>query len=219
MNMSLATIDTKEKSDDITALLRKEIINVNPLWIGAVANGEDRHYVWISNGHTVTFTNWFQGEPNFYAKSEYCLQTGFSENLQWNDDRCHRSFGLICDYGQNMDIRNKLQQLEDKTKNLQEELQDNETKLQAELVKKAQLQKDLDISQEKYQEQLAKEQQLQEDLDKNNEELQDKLIKEQDLQDGLNKTQSLVKWLLNMKKPDSSFNEDKRISNIFVNIN
>ncbi|XP_065357557.1 lectin subunit alpha-like [Calliphora vicina] len=121
--MSLATIDTKEKSDDITSLLKKTLVNVNPLWVGAVANGNDRLYVWISTGNKVTYTNWYEGEPDFYNNNEYCLQTGWSNKIQWNDHECHKQFGLICELNQQYHF-----------------IEEIETKLQKEVVKEQQLQ-------------------------------------------------------------------------------
>lgn len=49
MDMTLATIDSKEKSDEITDLLRNTFTNVNPAWTGGVAIGNDHHFVWASN--------------------------------------------------------------------------------------------------------------------------------------------------------------------------
>ncbi|KAI8119825.1 Lectin subunit alpha [Lucilia cuprina] len=130
MNMTLATIDTKEKSDEITELLRNTFGNVNPVWIGAVANGDDRHYVWISTGKRVVFTNWYVDEPDFHNNNEYCLQTGWSNQIKWNDHECHLHFGLICEYTDHHDIQKEMHE-----------------KLQEEMAKQEELQKELDRNQ------------------------------------------------------------------------
>ncbi|XP_046805797.1 lectin subunit alpha-like [Lucilia cuprina] len=99
MNMTLVTIDTKEKSNEITDLLRNTFGNVNPLWIGAITSGANPlEYVWISTGNKFTFTNWAPGQPDFYMNQEYCVQTGWSDEIKWNDHYCFTNFGVICEY-------------------------------------------------------------------------------------------------------------------------
>lgn len=57
MKMALITIDSQEKADEITDLLKKTFEKVNSAWIGAVATGNDHEYAWISNGEKLNFTN------------------------------------------------------------------------------------------------------------------------------------------------------------------
>lgn len=127
MDMTLVTIDSKDKSDEITDLLRKTFTNINPAWTGGVAIGDDRHFVWVSDAANAQFTNWSPGEPSFSDNNEYCLLTGWKSNLQWNDANCHSKFGIICEYSQHYHV--------------QKEMHD---KLQEHLVKEQQLQTELD---------------------------------------------------------------------------
>ncbi|XP_065357591.1 lectin subunit alpha-like [Calliphora vicina] len=129
MKMSLATIDTKEKSDEITDLIKNTFSKINPLWIGGVAIGTDHHYVWTSTGDKFTFTNWAPGEPSYFSETELCLLTGWSDKILWNDHQCHKNFGVLCEYSE---LYNREQEIETK---LQEEVV-KEQKLQAELDKK-----------------------------------------------------------------------------------
>ncbi|XP_037822321.1 lactose-binding lectin l-2-like [Lucilia sericata] len=130
MNMSLATIDTKEKSDDITDLMKATFSNPNPLWIGGAATGSDHHYVWISNGEKFDFTNWNPGEPSYYSESELCLLTGWNAELRWNDHQCHKTFGMLCELSQYYYWEEEIQE-----------------ELQREVADKQQLQNNLDKSQ------------------------------------------------------------------------
>lgn len=102
MKMALITIDSQEKSDEITDLLKKTFEKVNSAWIGAVATGNDHEYAWISNGEKLNFTNWSNGEPTKSdVYNEYCMLTGWPRKLQWDDNDCHSRHGFICEYHQN----------------------------------------------------------------------------------------------------------------------
>ncbi|XP_065368984.1 ladderlectin-like [Calliphora vicina] len=134
MNMSLVTIDTKEKSDEITDLMKNTFAKVNPLWIGGVAIGSDHHYVWISTGRKFTFTNWAAGEPSYSSETELCLLNGWSDKMLWNDHQCHKNYGVMCEYGKDynrvQEMKTKLQDELDKEQNLQTELDKKQLMLQ-----------------------------------------------------------------------------------------
>ena len=101
MNMSLVTIDTKRKSDDITALLKNNFGKRVPLWIGGTVNGVNpRQFVWIATGKKFVFTNWAVGQPDFAGSNEYCAQTGWTDNMEWNDHVCGLPFGFMCEHKQ-----------------------------------------------------------------------------------------------------------------------
>lgn len=107
--MSLVTIDTKMKSQDITALLTDVFGKRIPLWIGGVINGDNpRHFVWISTGKKFLFTNWGPGQPDFAGNNEYCAQTGWTNNMEWNDHVCSNKFGFMCEYSHYYRCKNEL---------------------------------------------------------------------------------------------------------------
>lgn len=98
MNMSLVSIDSKRKSDDITALLKKTFGRKMRLWIGGAVNGVNpRQFVWIETGKKFVFTNWAPGQPDFAGSNEYCAQTGWTDNMEWNDHVCGLPFGFMCE--------------------------------------------------------------------------------------------------------------------------
>lgn len=177
--MNLVTIDTKMKSDEITTLLKNNFDNINPLWIGAVAsNGKKRQYVWISNGQAISYSNWYRGEPNFYNNNEYCVQTGWTKHVQWNDGVCSKSYGFICEYNHTI-------------QEIKRNLDEAQTKIQ-------QLQKEEKKSKAQLQEELKKKKELEDNLKKNIEELQ---LKEQKFEVYYNKTESFLNWFLYSEKP------------------
>ncbi|XP_065368433.1 lectin subunit alpha-like [Calliphora vicina] len=99
MNMSLVTIDTKLKSQEITSLLNDIFGKRIPLWIGGTINGVNpRQFVWISTGKKFTYTNWANGQPDFAGNNEYCAQTGWTNAMEWNDHVCSNQYGFMCEY-------------------------------------------------------------------------------------------------------------------------
>lgn len=98
MNMSLVTIDTKTKSDDIAALLKNNFNKHIFLWIGGCVNGTDpRQFVWIATGKEFTFSNWGTNQPDFSHHNEYCAHLDYSTTVTWNDNICQSTLGFMCE--------------------------------------------------------------------------------------------------------------------------
>ncbi|XP_037822316.1 lectin subunit alpha-like [Lucilia sericata] len=115
MDMSLVTIDSQEKSDDLNALLTNTFGTINPLWIGALLNDlSPRQYSWISTGDNLTYTNWADGQPNFLARQEYCIQVTSTEDpdhpIQWDDEKCSRPYGFICEYSRYHNLEEEMKE-------------------------------------------------------------------------------------------------------------
>lgn len=126
--MALVTIDSQEKFDEITNLLKNTFTKIKPAWIGGVATGEKHEFVWISNGKKQTFTNWSPGEPS-NRENEICQLTAWPPNLQMDDHICSMKRGVICeyskDYHQQMNLHEKLQEELTKEAELKSELDRN----------------------------------------------------------------------------------------------
>ncbi|XP_065363442.1 lectin subunit alpha-like [Calliphora vicina] len=99
MNMSLVTIDSKLKSEEITALLNDIFGKKTNLWMGGAVNEDNpRQFVWISTGRKFTYTNWANAQPDFASNNEYCAQTGWTNAMEWNDYKCFNKLGFMCEY-------------------------------------------------------------------------------------------------------------------------
>lgn len=125
--MTLVAIDTKEKSDEITDLLKKILGESHPLWIGAVARGQNAYqYSWITSGNKVEFTNFSPGQPDFLENGEFCLQVAWNNAMQWNDHACQYLFGFICEPKQQQyheeELEKQLKQQESKLQQMEKEL-------------------------------------------------------------------------------------------------
>ncbi|XP_037822314.1 lectin subunit alpha-like [Lucilia sericata] len=121
MNMSLVTIDTKLKSQDITALLTDIFGKRIPLWIGGVVNGNNpRQFVWLATGKKFTYTNWGPSQPDFAGNNEYCAQTGWTNAMEWNDHVCSNQYGFMCEYSRYHRCQEEMQtKLQEDMKNQQ----------------------------------------------------------------------------------------------------
>lgn len=69
-----------------------EYINsfINPdyhYWIGLSDLVQEGHFVWESDGTTVEYSNWYEGEPNSHG-NEDCVILYASFGMQWADDDC-----------------------------------------------------------------------------------------------------------------------------------
>ena len=100
MNMSLVTIDSKNKLDDITALVNTSFSQGAHLWLGGCVNAIDPlEYVWVATGKKFEFNNWAPNQPDFSNSSEYCAHMRASTML-WNDILCTYQMGFMCEYSQ-----------------------------------------------------------------------------------------------------------------------
>ncbi|KAM7361066.1 lectin subunit alpha-like [Cochliomyia hominivorax] len=101
MNMSLLTIDSKSKSENINQIVLKTFGKNVVLWVGGYAVGPNRQYTWVATGEEFTYTLWSGPNPDFYNKEEFCMQIGWSSSMGWNDNNCIKKFGFICEFRPN----------------------------------------------------------------------------------------------------------------------
>ncbi|XP_059223210.1 lectin subunit alpha-like [Stomoxys calcitrans] len=80
------------------------IVEYNPphLWIGLhdnlnTAETLKRPFFSIVDGSQIKFSYWNNGEPNNALYSEHCTHIGMANNFKWNDDKCEKKFGYICE--------------------------------------------------------------------------------------------------------------------------
>ncbi|XP_037827285.1 lectin subunit alpha-like, partial [Lucilia sericata] len=100
MNMTLVSIETQHKSEEINTLV-KSIFNKNViLWVGGILTHypDARNYIWISTGEKFSYTFWKHQNPDFSLNNEYCIQLVSASNMEWNDNVCEVKYGFICEY-------------------------------------------------------------------------------------------------------------------------
>uniref|UniRef100_A0A1I8QD53 C-type lectin domain-containing protein n=1 Tax=Stomoxys calcitrans TaxID=35570 RepID=A0A1I8QD53_STOCA len=95
-NMVLITVDTWEKNEDLTQLLRENSLKSN-LWIGGHDWGDKGRFVWSSTGKRFTFTNWSKGNPDNVRDVGSCVHYWKSADYEWNDAQFNNTFGFICE--------------------------------------------------------------------------------------------------------------------------
>lgn len=56
------------------------------------------HWVWLSSGRPIVYTNWEAGEPNGGVIKEVCLEMRIlNHGLTWNDLGCSSNLYFICE--------------------------------------------------------------------------------------------------------------------------
>ncbi|CAH1779946.1 unnamed protein product [Owenia fusiformis] len=65
-----------------------------PLWIGLNNRDTEEGHKW-SDGSSVTYTNWADGEPNNWGDRENCVEMKNSDG-KWNDMNCGRTRNWVC---------------------------------------------------------------------------------------------------------------------------
>lgn len=135
--MTLVTIETTAKSEEINSLVIKSVGRTY-LWIGGIAT---RHpapnkFVWLKTLNQITSTFWHDNYPQFSRDNEYCILIGFTANMKWANNNCVLKYGYICE-----EDSEKLKQ-QDLQKNLTLEIKEREN-LQQELEKQKAIAEDL----------------------------------------------------------------------------
>ncbi|XP_023305753.2 lectin subunit alpha-like [Lucilia cuprina] len=100
MNMTLVSIETQPKSEEINTLVKSIFKKNIILWVGGILTHypDSRNYIWINTGEKFTYTFWKYLNPDFSLNNEYCIQIGSASDMEWNDNVCAVKYGFICEY-------------------------------------------------------------------------------------------------------------------------
>ncbi|MEO1229853.1 MAG: lectin-like protein, partial [Myxococcota bacterium] len=87
------------ESEDENALLGPRVReHTNRVfWMGAHDRTEEGSFLW-TDGSTLSFSAWAQGEPNDSGGAEDCAQGNFRAALTWNDGRCGGNQTFVCEF-------------------------------------------------------------------------------------------------------------------------
>ncbi|XP_073822448.1 uncharacterized protein [Musca autumnalis] len=91
LKMTLLAVDSYSKRQEISKL---QLPSYAQVWIGGHDLKNSRSFEWISNSQAFSYTFWYKDEPN--SKEENCVEMTYP-NMGWNDVRCSRSRGFICE--------------------------------------------------------------------------------------------------------------------------
>lgn len=96
--MTLLTIDTDKKSNEINNLVKKTFNKSIKLWMGGIMSRyPQKQYIWLSNGEKFDYTNWESTNPNFLNDEQFCVEFGYDKNMGWNDLGCDYKRGFVCE--------------------------------------------------------------------------------------------------------------------------
>nr|XP_006824161.1 PREDICTED: chitinase-like protein PB1E7.04c-like [Saccoglossus kowalevskii] len=92
----LASLSTRTVSDGVIQFIIDNNIDdgLVDYWIGLNDISQEGSYIWI-NGDPFVYTNWSRGNPNNF-KNQDCGQLWTSRNFLWDDAKCSRDKGYIC---------------------------------------------------------------------------------------------------------------------------
>jgi hypothetical protein len=97
--MSLASIASARDSETLAATAAAEGVSI--YWIGGnrVANSgvDSNDWTW-GDGSVLTYSDWIDGEPNFWKKKEWCIRVGHPNipGKGWNDANCAKQESFAC---------------------------------------------------------------------------------------------------------------------------
>ena len=98
---TLATISSSYDQENVinaakAAGIYKDSNNYR-VWIGFTNLLSSDNYEWV-DGSAVTYTNWYNGEPNNVNDREHCGEIRSKYGGQWNDEGCDRytADGFVC---------------------------------------------------------------------------------------------------------------------------
>ncbi|XP_065362212.1 lectin subunit alpha-like [Calliphora vicina] len=122
MNMSLLTIDSVTKSNEINQLVQKTFGKNIPLWVGGIMTRHPtRHFIWLPMGKPFIYTYWEGNNPDFANYNEYCVEIGWGNKMEWNDKYCNHQIGFVCEPNpQLLKIENLQRQLQQAVEKVQE---------------------------------------------------------------------------------------------------
>lgn len=87
--MALIEIHTQEDSDDFKAEVLRKNVQDHSFWLGAVRDPIDTEFRWNTNGESMIYTNWNDGEPTNTDHSENCAVNWIEKSVNyWNDVNC-----------------------------------------------------------------------------------------------------------------------------------
>ena len=98
----LVEFEEKKEEDILLAHMRETYDDQFSFWIGAKDELREDKFEWDSSGVELSFTNWYDGEPNNAGTGEDCVEV--SNFQKWNDLDCddHRMF--VCEFDTKNDI-------------------------------------------------------------------------------------------------------------------
>lgn len=68
------------------------------VWLGATDAASEGTFVWSATGEPLTYSNWYQGEPNDYGGDEDCV-LAFVGQGSWNDVPCNAGVqAVVCEF-------------------------------------------------------------------------------------------------------------------------
>ncbi|XP_053378990.1 C-type lectin domain family 4 member K-like [Mercenaria mercenaria] len=94
----LAEVEDSSENDFLTSLAKTTYKNSSGYgaWLGGSDSSKEGIWIWENSKTNITFDNWKTDEPNG-NRNENCLHMYRQVNWKWNDIRCTKEMGYICE--------------------------------------------------------------------------------------------------------------------------
>ncbi|XP_075156143.1 lectin subunit alpha-like [Haematobia irritans] len=96
-NMNLIALDSMEKSEALTAILKKHFGQSRNIWLGGHDLADEGNFIWSATGKRFEFTNWAGPNPDNLFNIEHCVHIWDRSDYEWNDATCKQKMGFICE--------------------------------------------------------------------------------------------------------------------------
>ncbi|XP_037043429.1 lectin subunit alpha-like [Bradysia coprophila] len=98
--MQLASIESQSEHDAVVGLMTDLRMRDERFWISGNDLANEGNFFWMANGRPLTYTNWFNGEPN-HIGIERCVEL-WNRNvatnpIMWNNFFCTSELFFICE--------------------------------------------------------------------------------------------------------------------------
>ncbi|XP_018569917.1 perlucin-like isoform X2 [Anoplophora glabripennis] len=95
--MRLLTVTSQKENDFLEKAIHDLGVSRFHFWTSGTVLPSG-HWVWMSSGRPIIYTNWGNGEPNGSRVKEVCLEMRIlDQGFAWNDLECSTNLYFICE--------------------------------------------------------------------------------------------------------------------------
>jgi len=98
----IVEFDNMEEENALLSYMSRKYDDAFSFWIGAKDESTESEFVWETSQERLSFTNWYDGEPNNAGNGEDCVEV--SNFRKWNDLPCNEKRMFVCEFDTKFDL-------------------------------------------------------------------------------------------------------------------